>query len=118
MALGVIVVATAVSTAGFFATRQTVSEAEAAGATTIEMVNFEFDPGTVSMRLPGIAVVHNSDPFVHDISIEPLGIAETVGPGGTILVDFGGAKPGTYDFFCTLHSSGGDGMKGIITIGG
>ena len=118
IALGVIVVAAAVSIAGFYATRQTVSEADTAGATTIEMVNFEFDPGTVSMRLPGTAVVHNSDPFVHDIVIDELGISETVGPGGTILVDFSGATPGTYEFVCTLHSSGGEGMTGVLEIGG
>lgn len=111
-------VAAVVSVAGFFATRQSVSDAEAAGATTLEMVNFEFAPETLDLATSGTLLVRNADPFVHDIVFDDLDIAETVGPGSAVLVDLEDAAPGTYTYVCTLHSSGREGMVGTVTIDG
>ncbi len=116
--LGVIGVAVVISVVGFFATRQTVSDAEAAGATEIDMVKFEFDPETSSLPAGSTLLVKNSDPFSHDFTLDALGIAEPVGPGSEVLVDLAGAAPGTYEYVCTLHSSDGEGMIGTIVIDG
>jgi plastocyanin len=111
-------VAAVVSAAGSFATKQTVSDAEAAGATTLKMVNFEFAPETLNLESSGTLLVRNVDPFVHDIEFDDLDVAETVGPGSEVLIDLDGAAPGTYTYVCTLHSSGGEGMVGAVTIDG
>lgn len=118
--LGIIGVAAVVSVAGFFATRETVSDAEAAGATVIEMIAFEFEPDPANVSAGGNLLVANKDPFVHDFTLAQLDIALDVGPGSEVLIDVSAAAPGTYDYFCTLHSSGPDdshGMRGSFTIG-
>jgi plastocyanin len=116
--LAILGVAAVISIAGFFATKQTVSDADAAGATTVEMVNFEFTPEALNVDAASTLLVRNTDPFVHDIAIDDLDIAQTVGPGSEVLVDLDGAAAGTYTYVCTLHSSDGEGMVGTITIGG
>lgn len=116
---GVIAVMSAaalISIVGFFFTKSTVSEAEAAGATTLEMFDFEFEPKQSSVPSGGKLLVVNSDPFAHDLTVNELDVAVHVGPGGEALVDLSGAAPGTYDYFCSLHSDGTEGMVGTITI--
>lgn len=103
-----------ISVAGFFATRESVSAAEAAGAVELEMSNFEFDPGSTTVAAGGKLVVHNSDPFLHDFTLGALSIAEDVLPGGSTLIDLSSAAPGTYSFVCTLHTD----MNGTLTISG
>ncbi|MDX1449687.1 MAG: hypothetical protein R3246_11570, partial [Acidimicrobiia bacterium] len=66
--LGTIAVASVISVVGFFATRERVEASEVGDATAVEMVNFEFAPESIST--PGRVVVHNSDPFAHDFTIE------------------------------------------------
>ena len=108
-----------VSVAGFFATRESVSEAEAAGAVEVDMLNFEFEPQSSTVSAGGKLVVHNSDPFLHDFTLEALDIAVDVLPGSSTLVDLSGAAPGTYSFVCTIHiDDQGEGMTGTLTISG
>lgn len=106
-----------VSIVGFIFTRETVSDAEAAGATTVEMVGFEFEPGASSVT-EGKLLIHNADPFAHDFTLDDLDIYVHVGPGSEVIVDLGAAASGTYEYFCSLHSdpATGEGMVGKITI--
>jgi plastocyanin len=115
--LGLIGVAAVVSIVGFFFTRSSVSDAEAAGATTLGMVNFEFDPTTSSISSGENLLVANNDAFAHDFTLEALDLYVYVGPGSEAIVDLSAAAPGTYNYFCSLHSDGTEGMKGTITIG-
>ena len=114
--MGLIGVAALISVVGFFFTRESVSEAEAAGATTLNMVNFEFDPSTSSISSGGKLLVANTDAFAHDFTLEELDIYVYFGPGSDALVDLSGAAPGTYDYICSIHSDGTDGMRGTVTI--
>lgn len=108
-----------VSIVGFLATRESVSEAEAAGAVELEMTNFEFEPESSTVAAGGKLLVHNSDAFLHDFTLEDLEIAVDVLPGGSTLVDLSGAAPGTYSFVCTIHiNDAGEGMTGTLTISG
>ena len=118
VALGLIGVAAVVSVAGFLVTRQTVSAEEAAGATQIDMVAFEFSPESSTVPAGSRILVKNADPFAHDFTLDALDIAELVGPGGEVLIDLSGAAPGTYDYVCTLHTVDGEGMIGSIVIEG
>lgn len=72
--MGLIGVAAVISVVGFLFTRENVSEAEASGATALEMANFEFDPFTTSMPSGGKLLVANSDAFAHDFTLEELDI--------------------------------------------
>jgi len=116
--LGLVGVLSVVSIAGFFFTQESVSEAEAAGATSLTMVDFEFDPG--DSVTDGRLVIHNADPFVHDFTLDDLDIQVVVGPGSDAIVDLSSAAPGAYDFVCSLHTdpSTGEGMTGRITVEG
>jgi plastocyanin len=116
----IIGVAAVVSVAGFFATKETVSDAEAAGATRIEMTAFEFEPTSAAVPVGGSLLIANADPFVHDFTLSQLDIAVDVGPGSEALVDLSSVASGTYDYFCSLHSASAsdpDGMRGSFTIG-
>ena len=115
---GLVGVLSVVSIVGFLLTQESVSEAEAVGATPLTMVDFEFDPeDTVT---DGKLLIHNADPFAHDLTIEDLDFYLHVGPGSEAIVDLNSAAPGTYDFFCSLHTdtSTGEGMTGRLTIEG
>ena len=116
--LAVMGVAAVFSVVGFFATRTSVSEAEAAGATALDMVQFEFDPSASSVSEGGSLLVTNSDPFAHDFTLKDLDIYVHVGPGSEVIVELTAAPPGTYDYYCSLHSDGSSGMRGTITIEG
>jgi plastocyanin len=111
-------VASVISIVGFFVTRTTVSEAEAAGATPVSMSKVEFDPSASTISTDGSLFVSNNDPFAHDFTLDDLDLSVYVGPGSEAIVDFAGAAPGTYTYYCSLHSDGTTGMVGTITIEG
>lgn len=110
--------AAVVSVVGFFLTREAVSDAEAAGATTIGMENFEFVPNSSIVRSDGKLLIRNSDAFVHDFTLDELGLFVSLGPGSESLLDLNGLALGTYDYFCSLHTNNGEGMTGTVTIEG
>lgn len=116
--LGLVGVLSVVSIVGFVFTRETVSEPEAAGATALEMVDFEFDPNNTVTD--GKLLIHNGDPFAHDFTLEDLDIYVYVGPGSDAIANLSSATPGTYDYFCSLHTdtATGEGMTGQVTIEG
>lgn len=104
-AVAVVVLAVVVSGALFLVGRESVGSAAAAGATNVEMVNFEFAPAEIRVAAGGRIVVRNVDPFVHDFVVPALEIAQTVIPGNDALIPVGDdVAPGTYDVYCTLHS--------------
>jgi plastocyanin len=118
---GVVVVmsvASVISIVGFFATRTTVSAAEAAGATPLSMSKVEFVPPDSTVSAGGSLFVSNDDPFAHDFTLDDLDLYVYVGPGSETIVDLAGAAPGTYTYYCSLHSDGTTGMVGTITIEG
>jgi plastocyanin len=107
-AVAVVVVAVAVSGVMSVLARESVDEAEAAGATPMEMVDFVFEPAAVEVTGGGQLMVHNGDPFVHDVAVPAIDLDPvTVAPGSTVLVDVD-AAPGTYVLYCTLHSNVND----------
>jgi plastocyanin len=116
--LGLVGILSVVSILGFFLTTESVSEAEAAGATPLDMVDFEFDPDGVTTD--GKLLIHNADPFTHDFTLDDLDIYVSVGPGSEAIVDLSAAAPGTYDFYCGLHTDteSFEGMIGQVTIEG
>jgi plastocyanin len=115
--VGIVGAAAVISLFGFIFTRQEVSDADAAGATVIEMTGFEFEPESSTATTGSKLLITNSDPFVHDFTLEEYGIAEDVGPRGEVLVDLTGVAPGTYEYVCSLHFDGTSGMTGTLIVG-
>ena len=100
-------------------TRTTVSAAEAADAAAVDMANFEFTPATPTIASGQNLLLTNSDGFVHDFTIDELDIHVDFVPGSQAIVDLSDVPPGTYQFYCSLHSENGtDGMVGTVTIEG
>lgn len=118
--LGLLGLAAVVSIVGFILTRSTVDEAEASGAATVEMANFEFEPQTMTVSSGQDLLVANSDAFAHDFTLEQFDIEVHLGPGSEAIVDLSRVPPGSYDYFCSLHidPSTGEGMTGQITVEG
>jgi plastocyanin len=113
-------VASLVSVVGFFATRSTVSDSQATAAVALNMENFKFAPGSLSVAAGSQLLLINSDLFVHDLTLEEGDVYVRLGPGGESLVDLGDLPAGTYDYFCSLHAFEEDGVRegmvGTITI--
>ncbi len=116
--LAAIGVAAVVSIIGFLLTKESVDGSESAGATALEMVKFEFNPGSSAVPVDGTLLIRNSDSFVHDFTLDALDVAVTVGPGSETLVDLSGHATGTYVHICSLHSDGETGMIATITVSG
>ena len=115
--LAVLGAAAVISIVGFFVTKETVDAAAASGATPIEMVAFEFEPASSTVPEGATLLVRNTDPFVHDFTFDPFGIAVTIGPGSEVLVDLSSVPAGSYTYYCSLHSDGVTDMVGSITVG-
>jgi len=109
-------VAAVVSITGFVITRETVDDNEAAGATVLDMPKSEFEPLVSTLPVQGRLLIQNSDPLVHDFTLDELDLSVSIGPGSETLVDTSGLAPGTYDYFCSLHYDGTSGMAGTIVI--
>jgi plastocyanin len=109
IAVGVIVVAVVASGVLSLMARTSVDDAVAADAVAVEMTNFTFEPATIEVSSGQQLLVHNGDPFMHDLAIPELGVeAVNVAPGSDALVDIP-ATAGTYVVYCTLHSDTSDG---------
>ncbi len=101
----VIVVALVVSAVLTMLGRTTVDPAAAAGATHVEMVDFEFEPSPIEVSsADGRIVVVNRDAFVHDLTVPALDAEVRLTGGSSGMVDLTGAAPGVYTAYCTLHS--------------
>lgn len=113
--------AVVISIVGFFATRSTVSDAEAAGAVEVQMKNSEFTPEIVTAAAGTKLLVKNSDLFTHDFTIDEYDIEVKLGPGSSKLVEIPASATGSVPFYCSIHSDGDgpsrSGMTGSITIG-
>jgi plastocyanin len=101
------VVAAAVVISAVLSATGAQSAPAVAGATPVTISDFAFPEGQyeVTAGEQAALAVHNSDGFTHDIAIPALDVsAQTVLPGRDATVDLSAAAPGTYTFYCTLHS--------------
>lgn len=114
--LALVALGAVVSIVGFVFTRDTVAEAEVSQATLVDMGAFEFQPENVTTAQGQSLLFTNTDAWAHDFTLEEFDLYEYFGPGSEILVDVSALPPGTYQFFCSLHTFDGDGMVGTLTI--
>lgn len=117
-ALALLGLATVLSVGGFLLDRTTVSEVEAANTSPLEMVDFEFVPTTSTVNTGQNLLLTNSDAVVHDFTLDDYDIQVSLGPGSETVIDVSALPPGTYQFYCSIHSDGVEGMVGTITVEG
>ena len=85
------------------------------GGTSITMVNFKFQPATVTASASQALILVNSGSALHNFTIEGSSLDVDVQPGQTqTLPPPAPVQPGTYTFFCKYHRS--QGMEGTITV--
>jgi plastocyanin len=83
----------------------------AAGATSLTMIDNEFQPADLAVASGTELELSNEGEAPHTFTVE--GIDEQVDPGqsSSVTVDL---EPGEYDFVCTFHEA--QGMTGTLTV--
>ena len=71
-----------------------------------------FKPATYSLSLSEQVALTNRDSVLHNITIPASGISDDVEPGEEIYTRPITLRPGTYAFYCRIHSSAG--MRGTF----
>ena len=85
------------------------------GSIAIGLVDFSFNPPTVTASTAQDIVLTNTGAALHNFSIEGTQIDQDVQPGQSVTLTAPGPSftPGTYTFFCKYHRS--QGMVGTLT---
>jgi plastocyanin len=87
----------------------------------VEMTDFEFDEDAYDVPAGGTILVKNSDPFLHNLTVEALDIDIDLGPSSEALVTVPD-ETGTFVLYCQPHTSdtddpGEDDMASELTVG-
>ena len=115
-ALALVAIGTLASVVGFLSSRTTVDVAAASEAVVVDMRNFLFEPEQTAIAAGEQLLLTNSDAFAHDFTLEEYDLYTYFGPGSEALIEVGDLPPGTYEYFCSLHTFDGEGMIGTLTI--
>ena len=90
-----------------------------ANAPTIEVVakSFAFEPNAIAVKSGDVrtVVLHVKD-IPHDFTVKELDIHIHGGPGDTVKQTITFAKPGTYEFYCSIAGHKQAGMKGELVV--
>ncbi len=121
LASAILVVGTACSSGGGSnatttpPSQTTASSASSGNAVAITMVDFNFEPATVTASTSQDIVLTNNGSALHNFSIEGTSIDVDVQPGQSQTLTAPGPSfaAGTYTFFCKYHRS--QGMTGTLT---
>lgn len=94
------------------------SPSSAGNQVTIKLVDFSFEPATVTASTSQDIVLTNTGAALHNFSIEGTSIDQDVQAGQSVTLTAPGPsfKPGTYTFFCKYHRA--QGMVGTLTATG
>jgi plastocyanin len=91
----------------------------AAGASRVDIKTFQYAPDPIEVEAGTTVTFVNADDTTHTVtagtrkSPDPAAFDEKLGPKtGTAEVEF--SEPGTYDYFCTLHT--GPGMTAKVVV--
>ena len=98
---------------------QVAGQPQAAAAnlpTDIVVTATEFKFSPASLQLPAgkkvSITLHNMGSVEHDITVDALGVKLLAGAGKTTSGEFTLDKPGTYDYYCSIHPK----MTGQIVV--
>ncbi|MEP7356069.1 MAG: cupredoxin domain-containing protein [Anaerolineales bacterium] len=105
--LGVTGAAVLLSVVLTLAGHTSVSAEAKAGATSVQMKDFAFAPGTMQVS-PGQTVrlvVRNADATLHTFTLPAAGVDVSVPPGAERVIEFKAPAAGVYQWFCIPHST-------------
>lgn len=87
---------------------------------TVEVTakEFAFTPSSLTLKAgqPTDIVLKNAGSIEHDFSVSDAGFKLSMAPSQTGDLALTIAKPGTYQFHCSVPGHEGAGMKGTITV--
>jgi plastocyanin len=83
---------------------------------TVLMVNFNFEPQNITVKVGTTVTFVNQDKAPHTVTADGQEFdTGTIEPNNSAQITFN--KPGTFKFFCDFHGGpGGQGMSGTITV--
>jgi nitrite reductase (NO-forming) len=86
---------------------------------TIVARDFSFSPSELRISAGGTVnlILANEDSLPHDITIPALGLSLPAAPGTTASAALSAARPGTYEFFCSVPGHKEAGMTGVLRVG-
>jgi len=88
------------------------AEESGTGAVTVSIMDFKFEPATVTAKAGDLITFTNAGAVGHNATLDSGGCAtKTVQPGSADGLRI--TVAGTYPFHCTIHPD----MKGTITVG-
>lgn len=92
----------------------TVQVANAYGGATVGVVNFEYQPNTVTVQVGDTVTWNNTEGF-HSVDADDGSFGNAPGNGWTFTHTF--TAPGTYEYFCEVHSTAsGTNMNGVVVV--
>lgn len=92
----------------------TTHAANAYGGATVGVVNFEYQPTTVTVQVGDTVTWNNTEGF-HSVDADDGTFGNAPGTGWTFTHTF--TAPGTYEYFCEVHSTaGGTNMNGVVVV--
>ena len=97
---------------------RTAMETPAGPKLEVAAKEFSFAPNTVTLKAGQAATISlkNTGSIEHDLSVSDAGFKLTVPAGQTADKALTIAKPGTYEFHCSVSGHQDAGMKGTITV--
>ena len=119
---GVLVAAIVLSTILTLTSHTTLSAQAKAGATSVQIKNFAFDPNALPVHAGDTVrlVVRNDDSTLHTFHAARCQIDVSVPPGTEKVIEFTAPAGGVYQWYCIPHSdvNGGlrTGMVGTLTV--
>ena len=95
----------------------TSTGASSGGGTTIQAVDFHFEPNTLSAKVgqPMTVTIKNAGQAEHNFSIESLKVNQDLEKGTSKTVTFTPTQAGSIEFFCEYHKAS-KGMTGTLTV--
>lgn len=101
-------------------TAPSTGPAPKSGTVDVEMKNVKFVPEEITVKTGATVRWTNEDSLAHDVTAGDGSWNSTGGPGGMeagAVYSRTFTSPGTFDYYCTLHSSGpGNGMWGRLKV--
>jgi nitrosocyanin len=95
--------------------KSTATGASSGGGTTVQAVDFKFEPNTLTAKVgqPITVTIKNNGQAEHNFSIESLKVNQDVEKGDSKTVTFTPTTAGNIEFFCEYHKAS-KGMTGTL----
>ncbi len=84
--------------------------ASAVATTSVDIANFAFGPGVITVKSGTTVTWTNKDEDAHTVAITGSPVSKPLQNGDTFTHTF--SQPGTYSYLCTIHPN----MHGMVVV--